>query len=203
MDRHAVKTVICLRCETEQISSPACQSCGHLFGAYTCLKCNLFDHDTSKQQFHCEKCGICRIGGRENFFHCDTCGGCYTNRLQGNHVCVPNVMHQDCPICCEYLFDSREWPQVLRCGHALHQRCLENLQQHGSYRCPLCSACFSDMTDCWRELDAEIASSPLEGEHADRQVDILCNDCHQEAPTRFHSLGLKCSACGSYNSRRV
>jgi len=51
-------------------------------------------------------------GGRDNFFHCDTCGACYSTELRNNHVCVPNSMQQDCPICCEFLFDSLEAPQV-------------------------------------------------------------------------------------------
>lgn len=82
------------------------------FGNYFCGVCNLYDDDLSKQQFHCEECGICRVGGRENFFHCETCGACYSVELRNNHVCVPNSMSRDCPVCMEYLFDSLEAPQV-------------------------------------------------------------------------------------------
>ena len=74
--------------------------------------CNLYDDDLSKQQFHCDECGICRVGGRDNFFHCTVCGACYSVELRNNHVCVPNSMQRDCPICYEYLFDSLEAPQV-------------------------------------------------------------------------------------------
>ena len=112
MNRHQVKSVVCLVCATEQPPGPACTSCANSFGAYFCGVCNLYDDDLSKQQFHCDKCGICRVGGRDNFFHCDTCGACYSVELRNNHVCVPNSMQRDCPICYEYLFDSLEAPQA-------------------------------------------------------------------------------------------
>ena len=112
MNRHHVRSVVCEACDAEQPPGPSCTSCGHSFGQYFCSVCNLYDDDLTKQQFHCEKCGICRVGGRENFFHCETCGACYSVELRNNHVCVPNSMQRDCPICYEYLFDSLEAPQV-------------------------------------------------------------------------------------------
>ena len=112
MNRHEVKSVVCLACQEEQPPSQACRKCEASFGAYFCSVCNLYDDDLTKKQFHCDKCGICRVGGRENFFHCDTCGACYAVELQNNHVCVPNSMQRECPICFEYLFDSLDAPQV-------------------------------------------------------------------------------------------
>uniref|UniRef100_A0A7S4C4L2 RING finger and CHY zinc finger domain-containing protein 1 n=1 Tax=Chrysotila carterae TaxID=13221 RepID=A0A7S4C4L2_CHRCT len=145
MNRFDVKTVTCNNCGHEQSPQACCEACGDSFGAYFCGVCNLFDDDVSKQQFHCDKCGICRVGGRANFFHCDKCGACYGNELLENHVCVSNAMRRDCPICCEYLFDSLDAPQVLRCGHALHRKCLEDYSAHGGYTCPLCCASVCDM----------------------------------------------------------
>ena len=112
LNRHLVRSVVCLECETEQPPDASCIQCSAVFGAYFCKTCNLYDDDLTKQQFHCEKCGICRVGGRDNFFHCETCGACYSVELRNNHVCVPNSMQRDCPICYEYLFDSLEAPQV-------------------------------------------------------------------------------------------
>ena len=43
-------------------------------GKYFCEKCNFFDDDVSKNQYHCDGCGICRTGGVDKFFHCDKCG---------------------------------------------------------------------------------------------------------------------------------
>lgn len=35
------------------------------------------------------------------------------------------------------------------------------------------------------------------------QVSILCNDCNETSTTAFHIVGLKCSHCRSYNTRRI
>jgi RING finger/CHY zinc finger protein 1 len=198
MDRHKVRTVVCSECGHEQLPSSACCECGSLFGAYFCEVCNLYDDDLSKQQFHCHECGICRVGGRENFFHCSTCGACYSVELRNNHVCVPNSMQRDCPICYEYLFDSLQAPQVLRCGHTIHRKCLEAYSTHGGYTCPLCN-----MREAWNVLDEEIRLTPMPDEYAACRVPVLCNDCHTKSDAKFHALGLKCGECGAYNTRRM
>lgn len=82
LDRHSVTEVLCVVCDTRQPVSKACTSCKVAFGAYSCLECNLFDDDTTKQQYHCALCGICRVGGVDNFFHCATCGCCFSKNLQ-------------------------------------------------------------------------------------------------------------------------
>eukprot|EP00326_Haptolina_ericina_P009736 CAMPEP_0181206922 /NCGR_PEP_ID=MMETSP1096-20121128/21295_1 /TAXON_ID=156174 ORGANISM="Chrysochromulina ericina, Strain CCMP281" /NCGR_SAMPLE_ID=MMETSP1096 /ASSEMBLY_ACC=CAM_ASM_000453 /LENGTH=249 /DNA_ID=CAMNT_0023297857 /DNA_START=82 /DNA_END=830 /DNA_ORIENTATION=+ len=193
MNRHHVRAVICVTCDKEQPPSAECIYCATVFGAYFCGVCNLFDDDVGKEQFHCEKCGICRVGGRENFFHCDTCGACYSTELQGNHICVPNSMQRDCPICYEFLFDSLEAPQVLRCGHTIHRKCLESYSAHGGYTCPLCNASVCDMRAAWGVLDEEIQHTPMPAELI-CQVAVLCNDCHKISKAAYHALGLKCSA---------
>ncbi len=85
-----------------------CEGCGLEFGKYFCSKCNLFDNDVTKQQFHCEACGICRKGGRENFFHCPTCNCCLPTHLKGEHKCIPNLLNSDCPICMQDMLNSTE-----------------------------------------------------------------------------------------------
>lgn len=62
MDRHLVRRIQCMGCGTEQPPGASCITCGLTMGEYFCAHCNLFDDDTSKQQFHCDKCGICRVG---------------------------------------------------------------------------------------------------------------------------------------------
>ena len=116
-------------------------------------------------------------------------------------------MERDCPICYEYLFDSRSAPQVLRCGHTLHRDCLERYSAHGGSTCPLCNSSLCDMSAAWDFLDSEIDASPMPLEYASTRVRILCNDCHATGETAFHALGLKCElaggGCGSYNTRRI
>ena len=203
MNRHLVQTVVCRSCDTEQPPGPSCSECGHNFGTYFCAVCRLYDDDVSKQQFHCDKCGICRVGGRDNFFHCDTCGACYSIELHNNHKCVPNSMQRNCPICYEFLFDSREAPQVLRCGHTIHRKCLEEYSTHGGYTCPQCRTSVCDMQVAWHLLDQEILCTPMPKEYASKRVAMLCNDCHASGEAPFHTLGLKCQPCGSYNTSRL
>ena len=86
LDRFRVQRVKCNACDHQQASAKSCERCGASFGKYFCAKCNLYDDDLSKEQFHCDDCGICRVGGRENFFHCETCGACYSNELKARHL---------------------------------------------------------------------------------------------------------------------
>lgn len=43
---------------------------------------------------------------------------------QGNHQCVERAMHQNCPICFEFLFESVDPTTVLKCGHTIHTQCV-------------------------------------------------------------------------------
>ena len=53
INRFAVKLVKCLNCANVQKPSAKCEGCGLKFGNYFCSICNLWDYDTSKEQFHC------------------------------------------------------------------------------------------------------------------------------------------------------
>jgi len=35
------------------------------------------------------------------------------------------------------------------------------------------------------------------------KMQILCKDCSQKTEAAYHFYGLKCSACGSYNTTRT
>ncbi|KAK9825066.1 hypothetical protein WJX74_005833 [Apatococcus lobatus] len=210
LDRSQVQEVVCSLCDLRQPVATHCSRCSVEFGAYSCLKCNFFDDDTSKQQFHCDLCGLCRVGGAENYFHCHRCGCCYGKSLRDNHVCVENSMKQDCPICVEYLFDSVRQTSILPCGHTIHTDCLHDLEQasvRGSPadlpKCPVCSKSISNYSDEWSQLDKEIQETPMPRDYASWVVDILCNDCNQSNRVRWHVLGLCCPSCLSYNTRRI
>jgi RING finger and CHY zinc finger domain-containing protein 1 len=124
LDRKRITELVCALCSARQPVSTYCKECGVAFGAYACTICPFFDDDLSKQTYHCDDCGICRVGGRENYFHCATCGSCYAANLRNNHVCVERAMHQNCPVCFEFLFESVDPTTVLRCGHTIHTECL-------------------------------------------------------------------------------
>lgn len=200
LPRHEVKRVICLVCDTEQPAAKVCSNCGVNMGEYFCDVCKFYDDDTEKQQFHCDDCGICRVGGRENYFHCQKCGSCYVNSLRGRHMCVENSMKHQCPICCEYLFDSLRETCILDCGHTMHFECFQEMIQHNQYICPICYKSALNMTHEWRNLDEEVAATIMPEDYR-YKVWIFCNDCHKTSEVYFHVLGHKCNQCKSYNTR--
>ena len=201
--RDAVRELECGGCGERQPLAESCRSCGAAFGsAYACTKCCIFDHE-DKQQFHCEGCGICRVGGKSNFFHCDTCGCCLSVSQADNHRCTQGKTKSDCPVCLEYLYDSTEPVSVLRCGHAIHAKCMREMVSSGrNYVCPLCCKSMFDMSGVWRGLDASVERNPMPEEYSETRVEILCNDCGRRSDAPFH-VWIKCSACGSYNTRRA
>ncbi|XVE98500.1 hypothetical protein REPUB_Repub03eG0111900 [Reevesia pubescens] len=201
--RHQVSQVICSLCGTEQEVQQVCINCGVCVGKYFCEACKLFDDDTSKRQYHCDGCGICRIGGWENFFHCYKCGCCHSILLKNSHPCVEGAMHHDCPVCFEFLFESRYDVTVLPCGHTIHTDCLKEMRDHLQYACPLCSKSVCDMSKVWVKFDKEIAATPMPEPYQNKMVSILCNDCGTKSEVRFHVLAQKCPNCKSYNTRQT
>ncbi|NXA61552.1 ZN363 protein, partial [Mohoua ochrocephala] len=138
------------------------------------------------------------IGPKEDFFHCSKCNLCLSLSLRGKHKCIENVSRQDCPICLEDIHTSRVGAHVLPCGHLLH-RPFSPLSGRG-YRCPLCMHSALDMTRYWRQLDNEVAQTPMPTEYQNMMVEILCNDCNARSTVQFHLLGMKCQNCESYNT---
>ncbi|KFR17009.1 RING finger and CHY zinc finger domain-containing protein 1, partial [Opisthocomus hoazin] len=142
---------------------------------------------------------LLRIGPKEEFFHCSKCNLCLSVSLRGKHKCIENVSRQDCPICLEDIHTSRVGAHVLPCGHLLHRTCYEDMLKEG-YRCPLCMHSALDMTRYWRQLDDEVAQTPMPTEYQNMMVEILCNDCNARSTVQFHLLGMKCKNCDSYNT---
>ncbi|KAF6988862.1 hypothetical protein CFC21_006295 [Triticum aestivum] len=206
--RHEISKVICSLCNKEQDVQQNCSGCGACMGKYFCEKCNFFDDDISKKQYHCDGCGICRTGGMDNFFHCEKCGALGVkvtafNVLKDSHHCVERAMHHNCPVCFEYLFDSTMDISVLHCGHTIHLECLNEMRVHHHFACPVCSRSACDMTDAWQKLDQEVAATPMPEFYQKKMVWILCNDCGATSSVRFHVLAQKCPGCSSYNTRET
>ncbi|KAL3680301.1 hypothetical protein R1sor_023257 [Riccia sorocarpa] len=203
LPRHAVQSVICSLCNTEQEVRQKCINCGVKMGEYFCDKCKFFDDETKKEQYHCDSCGICRIGGRDKFFHCEKCGCCYSIVLEQGHPCVEKSMHHNCPVCFEYLFDSMKDITVMPCGHTMHLECLKEMQKHSQYSCPMCLKSVCDMSKMWERLDQEVAATPMPEAYLNKMVWILCNDCGITSQVMFHVLAHKCIHCSSYNTRQT
>lgn len=210
LDRHAVKTVQCMRCDTVQDAAQNCSSCGVVLGAYWCSVCVFLD-DVDKGQYHCEKCGICRVGGREAYTHCDRCGACVKAATLDLHVCAKNAGLADCSVCLESLHTFRVPTQFLPCGHGLHEHCLRSFLESGQSTCPLCKKSVVPSTaqqSIVEAMDLEVARTPMPDEYRRKQVRVRCYECRNESDTLFHVVGYKCRApgasCGgSYNTVKI
>ncbi|XP_066164381.1 E3 ubiquitin-protein ligase RZFP34 isoform X1 [Oryza sativa Japonica Group] len=197
--RHEIKLVICSLCNKEQDVQQDCSNCGACLGKYFCAKCNFYDDDVSKNQFHCDGCGICRTGGAENFFHCDKCGCCYSYVLKDSHHCVERAMHHNCPVCFEYLFDSTKDISALHCGHTIHLECLYEMRSHQQFSCPVCLRSACDMSHAWQKLDQEVAASPMPVIYQKKMVCKFSYLCSSVQPGNYT---LNKSFCGFFGSVR-
>ena len=80
---------------------------------------------------------------------------------------------------------------------------MQSMAQNNQMSCPICMKSYENMDAYWQRLDADIAVTPMPQDYANWRVDILCNDCNKPSKVQFHILGLKCSHCRSYNTRRI
>ena len=187
--------VVCCCCVNE------CSGCGVTFAEYHCSKCNIW-MALSKRPFHCDKCGFCRVGGRENYRHCDQCCMCISNAPNSSHSCMADKYKNSCPVCREDMFSSRQPPQDLPCGHAIHAHCFRNLAGF-DYRCPICKKTVvsrQSMSAAWGARARDIAMQPMPPDLA-RTVTIMCNDCEETSEDLgWHFLGVQCPGCQSFNT---
>lgn len=205
MERKTINRVQCLFCSEIQPPSSSCKNCGKSFGKYFCPACNLYEDNSKKKIFHCDECGICRIGLKEEFFHCSTCNVCLGIMLKDNHKCYQNALQQNCAICLENLFFSRETTTLLpNCNHWMHLKCF-NAYIKTNIACPICcKSLYKMQEEEIKHIDNLIQESKenLPEELKSKKVEILCNDCLKTSKeVDFHFIGFKCKFCGSYNTK--
>lgn len=204
IDRYSIPSVRCRECLNIQDPESHCSSCGLEFATYFCKTCRLYDSNPAKQIYHCQGCKICRIGPSANYFHCEVCACCLAISQRDSHKCRADATKQNCPICLESLFYSRDSSITLECGHYVHSICYRDMLVQRVYQCPYCLKNVSKMNEeDIRSIDLEIENTPMPEEYKEMMVDVLCNECEQKSQTKFHILGLKCSKCGDYNTRRI
>lgn len=80
---------------------------------------------------------------------------------------------------------------------------LQEMERNRQLSCPICMKSYANLESLWQRIDDEVAVTPMPDVYRNWNVDILCNDCNRPSQVLFHVLGLKCSHCRSYNTRRV
>ncbi len=63
--------------------------------------------------------------------------------LLNNHECKKARLDDDCAVCMEKLFTSRDAPNFLRCGHSMHGKCFREYSKK-NINCPWCRKCLFD-----------------------------------------------------------
>ncbi|GKY93470.1 hypothetical protein MPSEU_000314500 [Mayamaea pseudoterrestris] len=201
MNRFMIREVVCKNCNTRQPAGNQCITCQTVFGEYHCNICNLW-MSMSKKPFHCAQCGFCRVGGVEAFRHCSECCMCISVSVFNTHQCFRDKYKNNCPVCREDMFSSRQSPQDLPCGHAIHAHCFRKLAGF-DYRCPICKKTVvsqQSMAAAWEARARDIAEHPMPSDLM-RIVDIMCNDCETKSANRdWHFLGIQCPRCNSFNT---
>lgn len=203
MNRYQIANMKCLKCFAVQTPSQFCKYCFTEMASYYCDICKFWNNDKEKDIYHCDYCNICRIGlglGKDKF-HCDKCNLCLSIDVKDTHKCVENTSHSNCPICCEYMFTSREPLISMKCGHCIHQSCFDRLIQN-DYRCPLCKQSVCDMSNLWEIMSNIINESSIPIEYENATLDILCNDCSKYSNVKFNFM-TKCEYCESWNTTTI
>eukprot|EP00918_Siedleckia_nematoides_P022111 GHVU01047581.1.p1 GENE.GHVU01047581.1~~GHVU01047581.1.p1 ORF type:complete len:260 (-),score=36.23 GHVU01047581.1:167-946(-) len=116
-----------------------------------------------------------------------------------------DAMKNSCPVCLEDLFASTSTVVMLKCGHAIHAACQDNMRRSAGFqaiRCPLCFKSFEFKDSPWPAMDREIAETEMPAKYR-KVVEVCCNDCHAPSITNFHFVGLRCMLCGSYNTAEI
>jgi len=211
IDRYVIAEVVCNTCKMRQTASNQCMNkdCDNnikniKFAKYYCDICHLFSNEPAAEIYHCEKCNICRMCSigytREDYYHCDKCGGCINKNIQDTHKCISEAFKNDCCICLESIFLSREGIFILPCGHIIHSNCYISSLRQNRYTCPLCrkTMLMGEMRQRMIDEYDNIISS-IEYRESIRII-IACNDCEYKGEVMFHPIGLKCGGCGGYNT---
>lgn len=209
INRYEIEEIVCNICGIRQPISNACinNDCaeyGNIFASYYCDICHLYSDNPTSEIYHCDKCKICRkcgVGEKpSDFFHCDKCGGCMNKKHENTHKCMNDALRNDCCICLESMFYSRDKTAILECGHAIHSECLTSSLQQNKYTCPLCRKTMitGDLLKIMiQSYDSMISLYPY---NENVKSKISCNDCDFKGEVKFHPMGLKCGGCGGYNT---
>jgi len=93
--------------------------------------------------FFCDECDKYFCGDINKFKHCNICNYCYGKEIK--HICIKNKFLDICSICQENLCQSKKRIVILKCGHAIHKKCINDYIKNIIYTsdgdkvfCPIC-----------------------------------------------------------------
>lgn len=154
-----LKYITCKKCKLLQIPSNLCidTNCNTVFSNNYCSKCFIW---TDKSIVHCDDCGICRIGDKNSLFHCNNCDACFSIDGKHLHKCV-NISYREqiCAYCMESTHTSQDSSVSLKCGHLVHNKCLQSATKLHMYTCPSCRKSIYDLD--WTSLKNLIEMQPM------------------------------------------
>ena len=202
INRFETKNMLCKHCNKIQPVSNKCIECNKIMAKYYCNICKFWSDDINKDIFHCNQCGLCRVGLQKDYYHCNTCNTCIKITMKNTHICLQNTMHSQCPICKEELFNSTKQVSIIKCGHSIHSKCLEEYTKN-NYQCPLCKKSMTNMTLYWKQLDEFLQQQNMPEEYQNTISHIYCNDCEIKTFSKYHFLYNKCNKCFGYNTNII
>ena len=136
INQRNITQIICNKCNKIQNKSNICINCSNKFSNYYCDICNIWC--SSNNTYHCNKCNTCRVGNINNYKHCDKCKVCIHINKYEKHKCFSDGI-LECPICIESINTSPNPSSILKCGHAIHIKCLNQLIKNNFNKCPICN----------------------------------------------------------------
>lgn len=129
-----ISKLICKNCDLAQDVSNKCERCDIIFGKYNCEKCIVYDNTESV--YHCSECEICLSDSILSFKHCNKCKCCSISETI-DHICIRDVLYENCPICMDNFINSKSGIYILECKHVMHIQCYSELVKTFS-KCPVC-----------------------------------------------------------------
>ena len=111
---------------------------------FECEKCDDLLLYGDIDNFHCDKCNLCINGKKQKYKHCDKCGFCIDKQYYKKHLCITNDANSECCICFENM-KNREDVLLFKCGHMLHDKCVNKLIDYDIVVCPFCKRAFIDV----------------------------------------------------------
>lgn len=155
----SLKYIACEECKLLQVPSNVCcdPECNLIFSKNYCSKCFIW---TEKSIVHCDECGICRVGEVGSLFHCNNCDACFDVKGKDFHKCI-NISYREqvCTYCLESTHSSQDSSVSLKCGHLVHNKCLQSAIKSGVITCPTCRKSMYDVD--WSLLKHMINMQPM------------------------------------------